>query len=196
MFAVDTNHIDGRLVGDAYHRFLQWTDLKRIASPAAIRDELVRLTTSGHLSAAAAALVHAEDVAWLGTTAVGAELIAHADTCRRETPFVCTLDLSGWNEPPILRGIIDCCFDTPAGLVLVDYKSDQVRDTSDWNRREAAYSVQMQLYALAAAAVFARPIVRAHLVFLRMQCVVNVNIENAVLDTLRANIAAAEATAC
>ena len=189
-FAADTDRIDGRLVGDAYHRFLQWVDLNQIASPAAIRDELARLTASGHLAPDAAAFVKAEDIAWLGTTPLGAELVAHATDCRRETPFVCTLDLAGWDEPPILRGIIDCCFDTPDGIVLVDYKTDQVRDAADWSHRTVAYAVQMQLYALAAAAVFGRPIARAHLAFLRMQRIVDIPIDETTLQKLRETISA------
>ena len=191
-FAADHDRHDGRRVGDAYHRFLQWTNLEVLASPAAILDEMSCLIAAGHLSGEAAALLSPEDVAWLGATALGQELIGQARNCRRETPFVCALDIPGWDEPPVLRGVIDCLFDTPDGIVLIDYKTDLVRDPRERKRREDAYATQMRLYSIAAQVVFGRPVVRGHLAYLRLHRMVDVPVDDAAQRVLLAHIAHAD----
>lgn len=67
----------------------------------------------------------------------------------------------------LLRGVIDCLIETPAGLTLLDYKTDRRKSAEDWNARIRGYSTQMQLYAAAASEIFGRPVIRLVLVCLR-----------------------------
>ena len=173
-FAAGSAASDGRAVGTACHRFLEWADLGRLASLDQVQTQVAALLSAGRLTADEAARVPAADVAWFGTTAEGRFLAHNASVIRREVPFVYALPLGGSDERTIVRGVIDCLLDLPQGLVLVDYKTDSIRDEDDFEERLAGYRVQLQLYAEAARAAFARPVTRAVLVFLRARRIVDV----------------------
>lgn len=165
---------DGRELGLACHRFLELADLRRLKQPADVQTQVDELVAQGQLTPQQGALVPVADVTWLAATDVGELLCTHAAGVRREVPFVYALPLGEPAEHTIIRGVIDCLAETPAGLVLLDYKTDRVPDEATWQVRLAGYRVQLQLYARAAAAIFGRPVVRAALVLLRARRIVDV----------------------
>lgn len=165
---------DGRDLGTACHRFLELADLGKLGSAAAVNAQVEALRAGGRLSAAQAALVPVADLVWFATTELGTLLSGYADRIRREVPFVFALPVGDSGARTIVRGIIDCLLELPAGLTLIDYKTDRVRDAADLEVRLAGYRVQMQAYARAASAIFARPVTRAALVLLRARQVVDV----------------------
>ena len=173
--AADTE-ADGRAVGTACHRFLEHADLAQLSDAVAVQSQVARLVEAGRLSAAAAALLPIADLAWFGNTTDGLALAAGPGV-RREVPFVYALPLDAGGERTIVRGVIDCLYESPSGLVLLDYKTDLPRDDADWAARLAGYHVQLQVYAHAAAAIFGRPVTRAVLVFLRARRSEDVRIE-------------------
>ncbi len=157
---------DGRVLGTACHRFLEHADLSQLRHTSDVEAQAARLVEAARLSAAEAALLPAADVAWFAGTPDGQQL-ATAAGVRREVPFVYALALDAAGERTIVRGVIDCVYETAEGLVILDYKTDAPRGDADWATRLAGYRVQLQVYALAAAAILARPVARAALVFLR-----------------------------
>jgi ATP-dependent helicase/nuclease subunit A len=173
--AADTE-ADGRAVGTACHRFLEHADLAQLSDAVAVQSQVARLVEAGRLSAAEAALLPIADLAWFGNTTDGLALAAGPGV-RREVPFVYALPLDAGGERTIVRGVIDCLYESPSGLVLLDYKTDLPRDDADWAARLAGYHVQLQVYAHAAAAIFGRPVTRAVLVFLRARRSEDVRIE-------------------
>ena len=56
--------------------------------------------------------------------------------------------LTGQNsrEPVVLQGAVDCVFEENGGLILVDYKTDYVKEEQELKNR---YRRQLSLYALA-----------------------------------------------
>jgi ATP-dependent helicase/nuclease subunit A len=84
------------------------------------------------------------------------------------------LPLAGAGASTIVRGVIDCLLETPAGLVIIDYKTDRMRDEQDLVERLAGYRVQLQLYAQAAAAIFGRPVARTVLALLANRRLVDI----------------------
>ncbi len=60
----------------------------------------------------------------------------------------------------IVQGIIDCYFEEPSGLVLVDYKTSQTRDKS---KLAARYQLQIDLYRQALEAATGKPVKEAYL---------------------------------
>ncbi len=185
-FVAESAAPDGREVGTACHRFLEVADLTRLTTAASVRTHVDELVAAGRLSAQQGRLVPAADVAWLGTTAEGLLLAQCADRVRREVPFVHAVAAGETGEQVVVRGIIDCLVDVPAGLVIFDYKTDQPRDDGDFAARVAGYTMQMQLYAGAAGAIFARPVSRAVLVFLRARRVADVPLSHPPLAELLA----------
>ena len=173
---------DGRMVGNAHHRFMQLADLRRLTSADVVRKQVARLVGDGHLTTDEAGLLSPDDVAWFAGTAEGRRLVEHAEACRREVPFVYALPVGEGDERMVLRGVIDLLLETDEGLVILDYKTDRPRDEADWQQRIAGYSVQLQLYAAAAREVFAREVVGAALIFLRERRVVPVPVESPTLE--------------
>lgn len=185
-FAQKAGTEDGPTVGNAYHRFMQLADLTRLTSAGDVRAQVEQLVADRHLSTEEASLLSIDDVVWFAGTDHGRLLARHADACRREVPFVYALPVPGEAERTVLRGVIDCLLETEDGLWILDYKTDRRSDAADWERRIAGYSVQLQLYAVGAAAVFAREVTDAGLVFLRQRCVLPVPLERPVAESLLA----------
>lgn len=176
--------LDGRTVGDIYHRFMQWADLSRLGDPAAVRHQFDKLCDAGFLTPAETALIDPADIAWFAGTDRGRR-VAAADRCRREVPLAYALPADD-GERTLLRGVIDCLCETNDGLMLLDYKTDRPRDEADFTQRCRGYGVQLQLYTLAARDIFATPVIDAALVFLCLRKIVPVAISpDALRDVLR-----------
>jgi len=65
----------------------------------------------------------------------------------------------------VVQGVIDLLIDEGDGLIVLDYKTDDVPE-SGLDARFASYLPQISLYALAAARILRRPVKRASIVFL------------------------------
>ncbi len=174
-FARETS-VDGRAFGTAVHRFLQHADLSRLENAGGVRAEAERLVAAGRLAPDAASQLPVEDIAWFAASPLGVELRCAAGELRREVAFACGLPGDS-DEPTLLRGVLDGVVDRPDGLLLVDYKTDRPRDANDRAARDRSYGLQLQLYAVAAAAAFGRPVRRAVLIYLCERRCVDVAID-------------------
>lgn len=172
---------DGVRLGSAWHRFLALADMRRIDSESAIRDQIGNLVTKGQMTQAEAEVIVPADIAWFGNSDAGRLLARHAITVLREQPIVWAIPqntapnrTNADNTAPatLLRGTIDCLFDTEAGLVIYDYKTDRRR--RDWEERVALYQAQIGWYAGAMGEIMGRPIHRAALIFIRERQIVDV----------------------
>ncbi len=157
---------EGNEIGTACHRFLECADLSVLGDAAAVRRQVAAQVAAGRLLPEQAELVPVDDVAWLFGEPEGRLLAESARDVRREVPFVYGLPLGAGGERVVVRGIIDALVDTPAGLVIVDYKTDRPRDADDWAARLAGYGLQVRVYAQAAGAIFDRPVHRCVLALL------------------------------
>jgi len=86
---------------------------------------------------------------------------------------VCSSDLAGLGEDDPadpderiqIQGIIDCLFEEPEGLVLIDYKTDAV-SAEEALARAAVHRSQIALYARAVDAIFPVPLKEGFIHFL------------------------------
>ena len=85
---------------------------------------------------------------------------ARATRSEREFDFLMVL------EDVVLRGQIDLWFEEAGELVLVDYKTDEVK-TRETAARAQFYAPQLRLYALALERITGRTPARAYIYFLR-----------------------------
>ncbi len=167
---------DGRALGTAVHRFLEFADLADLRDEPAIRRQIESLVAQRRLNADDAAILPVAQLAWLGRSDAGALLAAHAASARREVPFAFSLPSSAAPDAPtLIRGVIDCLLDSPAGLVLIDYKTDHVRDEAQLSERLERYSLQIALYARAAGQIFQRPVADCLLALLAHERIVRVD---------------------
>jgi ATP-dependent exoDNAse (exonuclease V) beta subunit len=89
----------------------------------------------------------------------------------------------------VLRGQIDLWFEHNRELILVDYKTDQVRLPID-PQRVNAYALQLQLYAIALEQIAGRPVSRAYLHFLRPNELVEVDLSPLQMNGAREHVRA------
>jgi len=167
--------------GVATHTFLQHVDLSRACDERDLLEQRAALVDGGGLTPNEAAEVNLEAAAWFFASALGRELRERRETARREEAFVYGLSPAdfdssapaGGDDRIVVRGMIDCFFETPDGVVLLDYKTDRV-DEASVAERARGYGPQLRIYAAALAAIWKKPVVRRALVFLEPRRVVEV----------------------
>nr|MDQ3385860.1 UvrD-helicase domain-containing protein [Actinomycetota bacterium] len=145
----------GTAIGRAVHATLQLHD----GEPATI-DDLA--TKHAHVEAVPDA---AATIAALVRSALQAPTVVAARAARRS-----------WRElyvaAPVgdrsVEGYIDLLYETPEGLVLVDYKTDVISGPAEADRKTARYALQTATYALALEVSTGLEVVAAHLVFCTM----------------------------
>ena len=163
--AADVPH-QGALRGTAMHRMMECLDYGALAdvfTQEEVKRQLDTLQRNGRISAEVAALVNVRKI-WdfLQTDLAGRIMQAHKnEKLYREQPFVMGLpahetDPAIHSEQLVLvQGIIDLYFEEADGLVLLDYKTDFVKEAKQLLER---YQTQMDLYAQALAAATGKPV--------------------------------------
>ena len=99
----------------------------------------------------------------------------------REVPFAVNVDGA------ILEGLIDLAFDDGTGLTIIDYKTDDVPEQRLVEHAQG-YRLQVGAYALAAQRVFGELPRAASLLFLRAAREVPVEIDQALLDSVKTRL--------
>ncbi len=137
-------------IGTATHRFLQFCDFDNCR--ASVEREISRLVKNGRLSEKQAECVDKASI----DSFVNSEILARAEKSKgifREKQFtmaksVCELDSSipseFSEEKTVIIGKIDLLFVEDDGAVIVDYKTDNIKDISVLSGR---YREQMKLYS-------------------------------------------------
>lgn len=135
--------------GTAMHRVLECYDFTR--EPDSLEEQLRQMGEQEKVEEDMLALVSLPDLRKFLESPLGKRMqqAAYAGKLYREKPFVMgkpareALEESGSEEMLLIQGIIDVFFEEEDGIVLLDYKTDSVR-----NARELAdrYRTQMELY--------------------------------------------------
>ena len=134
------------------------------------RAEIERLRERHMLTNAEADSVKPEAIAALAGSPLGKRMLA-AKELRREFKFSLLIPagelLDGAGEDELLlQGVVDCLFDEGDGLVIVDFKSDNVTKMTQ-PAAARRYAPQLGAYAKAMERIFERPVVQKLLYFFR-----------------------------
>ncbi|MBQ9768282.1 MAG: helicase-exonuclease AddAB subunit AddA [Lachnospiraceae bacterium] len=161
--------VSGSERGTLYHRIMECMDFCRdYPDVAAVTAELRRLIEEGLLRADAEELVSPKKIFGFFDSMLGArmQLAARRGALRKEQPFVIGLPYGevykeeGAEENKdyvMVQGIIDACFEENGAWVLVDYKTDSVKE----NVREVLttrYRTQLEYYAQALRQMTGTPV--------------------------------------
>ena len=147
--------------GTALHRFMQYADFARAAEDA--DGEIARLIARGNLSPAEGASIDRGRLHRFFQSALYRRM-ATSPRLMRELRFIDelparlldpTLEGDDGEERIIIQGVADCVFEEGDGFVIVDYKTDRVRDPMILRER---YHTQLRLYAHALTRALGRPI--------------------------------------
>lgn len=136
--------------GTAHHLFLQYCDFEKASENMDV--EIARLTTNGRLSAEQSALIDRGKL----TTLLRSPLfdrVRRSDKVYREERFAAEIKPSLVYEEYegvdtgfriMLQGAVDLAFEENGRLVIVDYKTDRVRDME---KLRTLYQKQLMLYS-------------------------------------------------
>lgn len=149
--------------GTAYHRVLELLPFGEIAGEKEAEEFLNGLVESKKLSREAGELVRAGELALFLDSDLGARMAkARKRGCLfREKQFVMGIparEMGDWDsdELVLIQGIIDAYFEDEDGaLVLVDYKTDRVKDAAALIKR---YQTQLTYYEKALHQILKKPV--------------------------------------
>jgi len=179
--------IDQTQRGTWTHELLQRVELTQPCDEANLRDQLASMIQSGDLHQEEGNQIDLAALAWFFTTDLGRRMRESRTIVHREWPFVIGVDPARYdpaarqNDPQdvmLVRGIVDCLFDSGEGLEILDYKTDRVSGEGVV-KRAAAYAGQLRIYAKAVEMTWGRPVHRLHLAFLAARQIVEVAPESA-----------------
>lgn len=172
---LDQDHFTGAQIGTAAHLFLQYFPYDR-AHPRSVAAEVQNLIGQGKLDSHLAHQLPLTALKWFVQSDFAAPFWQHPQRLHREVAFSGLLPakrlFADVQEPAaqvLLHGTIDGYFESPTGIVLFDYKTDQV----DPQHPQAAiaaikqrYRQQLALYAQALASFTGRPVISQYLILL------------------------------
>ena len=94
-----------------------------------------------------------------------------ADRVEKEFSFYTTASAdelynNGSSAPVLLQGTIDCFFTEGDRVILLDYKTDKVKDAPAARQRAESYRVQMKYYKKGLSEILGRQVDECYLYFL------------------------------
>ena len=146
--------------GTATHIVMQYIDFACTDVDAAVAD----MVSLGRLTQGEGEAVDRAAIRRFLASPLAAEL-RQAKNLRREYRFSLLIDGADYlgveaaGEEVLLQGVVDCFFETPEGLVVVDFKTDRVYGEEQCQRTEE-YRSQIMAYSAALARIFRRPVCR------------------------------------
>ncbi|MFI3201110.1 MAG: helicase-exonuclease AddAB subunit AddA [Eubacteriales bacterium] len=142
-------NVSGMERGNAYHKVMEVLCFKE---GIVVEEELSRLVEQGYLSEAYYKMLDVKKVERFLKSSLGVRMIrSEADgVLYKEQPFVISLPANeveahfSKNESILLQGIVDAYFEEEGELVIVDYKTDLIRNIEQLRER---YEIQVKYYA-------------------------------------------------
>ena len=153
--------------GTATHLVLQYLDF----SDHEVAAQVQRLRENGQLTAEQAEAVDIPALERFLASPL-AEEIRQGSHVRREYRFTLLMDARQYDpaacggDAMLLQGVVDCCFETAAGVTVVDFKSDRVHTPEETAQRAEVYRAQLEAYSLALEQVLEKKVIRRTLYFL------------------------------
>lgn len=153
-FMQEKEELTGASRGSAYHKLLELIDFSKEYDAAVLKSAVQIFCSHGKLSKEMAACIDIEDILTFLHSRTGARMCraAQCNLLRAEQPFVLGVDASEiypgetGGETILVQGIIDAYFEEEEELVVLDYKTDQVRDGAELAKK---YHAQLDYYAKA-----------------------------------------------
>lgn len=162
-------------VGQATHLLLQALDLTNKPTEMIIREKMVQLKEEGVFTDEMVSLIQVEKLAAFFQTDFGKRILDSKEKLEREVPFSLIMeageifqDMKEVDDNILIHGIVDGYFPTEEGLVLFDYKTDQVERYKDRAAEEMLkkYSGQLNLYRKALESILEKEVVETYIVLL------------------------------
>ena len=163
--------------GAAVHLALQFMDFSRGQTPDGVRQVLLQLVQSHHLTQQQADAVVPEQIAAFVNSELGRRMVLAQTPPLREFKFSILADgkqFGNFSGELLLQGVVDCCWEEPDGVVILDFKTDYVTEQTAQARAQQ-YHAQLSAYAYAMQQVLKRPVKECWLYFLSAGCSISVS---------------------
>jgi len=159
----------GRLIGIATHLVISQLDLTKPITREAIEETKEKLLANGAITGDIAGHINTQSIIAFFESDLGKTAFNVWPNVHREWPFTFALAGSELNaasdETIVVQGIIDMLIQTSGGLIVIDFKTDDV-STEQVSQRAELYRRQLELYARAASAILKHKILSKWLYFL------------------------------
>ena len=163
----DDKEKQGAAYGTIWHQVMATIDFKKAVSEEAVEDEIARLCETGRLREQDVSVLNIRRLNRFFRSPLGEEMRqAEAEgRLHREQPFVmgrkASEIFSGCkkDDTVLVQGIIDGYYETGNGIVLIDYKTDALREGEEVRLLER-YGKQMALYRQALEEMTGKPVIR------------------------------------
>lgn len=158
--------LTGAEIGTIMHTVMQQVNWQGDISANGIASQVKELVTREILLPDEAPAVDVQAISSFFVSDLGQRLM-QSPWSKREMTFSLLLpaerfyeEMSGTEEKIFIQGVVDCLFADGDGLVLIDYKTDRVKEG-----RELAgkYATQLRLYAQAVEAILQKPVKETYL---------------------------------
>ncbi|WP_418026411.1 helicase-exonuclease AddAB subunit AddA [Paenibacillus sp. JJ1722] len=172
--------------GTVYHTLMLHLPLDGGMSAEVIEETKARLLNQRMLLDVHVKALETDKILRFFTSELGSRMLG-ASHVQRELPFTYTMRATDyWNhslpsmspgqetdseggqdgDKVLMNGIIDCLFETPEGLVLVDYKTDRISEYRTLSHLTDQYRFQLELYARVIEEITGKKVAEKWLYFL------------------------------
>jgi len=170
--------VDPKLIGLATHRVMEELDLDGPITTAAVSKTIKKLLSMGDISEPVAEQIDVDSIVRFYDSEPGRIVLKWSGQVLREWPFTLGVAASELYEADkdgkddeivIIQGIIDMLVQTPAGLLIVDFKTDRIK-AGQVQERAQLYAKQINLYSRAVEAILKSKLMSKWLYFLDPGC--------------------------
>lgn len=172
----DTQQINPGEKGTLTHLYLEHLDLTAKVDKNELAKQLQAMTQQGFFTAEQAQCVNVSHIERFFASPLGQKMLANRHNLQREWSFTLAvpaaqaypdqqLSAEEGSQTILVRGLIDCLFQTADGMVIVDFKTDNITPKKSPTRAES-YKTQMAYYRQAVEAILAQPVTEMYLYFL------------------------------
>jgi len=163
--------VDPRQIGTATHLIIEKLDLTLPVTLEVVRSLAADLAAENQIDEQTAAVINHDNIVKFFQSDLGKLATDPDNKVMREWPFIYGLpadqvDGCSKGEIIVVQGIIDMVVETPQGLVIIDFKTDNVT-AAGVAERSNIYQKQIDLYATAASEILKKKVTSKHLYFLR-----------------------------
>lgn len=159
--------LSAQTLGVATHLVFQNMPLEQPVTPRVVWQTCAQLVTQRQLTKRVVAALDVEGIVAFYQTLIGKQLRQYAAVAHREAPFAMLYpanrlfnDATLPNLPVLIHGIIDGYIPTKNGIVLFDYKTDQLATKpGGLDRLATEYQGQLNLYAQALTLMTGQPVI-------------------------------------
>ena len=178
--AISPDKTDNKLIGTATHLVIQKLALDREITIDSIRATAAKLVNEDKMPPKVAEQIDCDSIMRFFQSDLGKLVVEHKARVLREWPFTFAYSERKFgghsdSEFVIIQGIIDMIIKTPAGLVIIDFKTDDVTAgfAAEFAERRGYYE-QMRHYAAAASEILKQQTDCIRLYFLKPGIAVDV----------------------